>query len=137
MAFPRIDGLRALELGGRGTALQRELNALVLAGAKTATAGHVAADYATQDEAVETVGEEQYLLDADGSPIARVRFVRVDVVPFDDVTWEFAQAEGEDFVDIDDWRTAHRRYWQRECGVEVTGLDLIACLWFEVVEVLA
>lgn len=134
MAFPRVDGLRTLELGSPGTPLQLELNALVLARTKVATAGHVAADYDAEGEAVETVGEEQYLLDADGHPIALLRYTRVEIVRFDAVPWEFAQAEGEGFVDLDDWRAAHRRYWGRVAGIEVGDADPIALLWFDVVE---
>lgn len=132
MTFPRINGLRCMELGARGTALQVRLNALVLGGSKAATAG-LLSDYAVEDEELETVDEEQYLIDAALEPVARIRFTRVDVVPFRAVTWEFAQAEGEGFVDLDDWRAAHRRYWARESGVNVGDDELVVCLWFEVV----
>jgi hypothetical protein len=54
-------------------------------------------------------------------------------VPFCEVTWAFAQAEGEGFVDLDDWRAAHRRYWARESGVDVSDDELVVCLWFEVI----
>lgn len=134
MAFARIEGLRTLELGGRGSDLQRELNALVLAGDKIATAGHLRTDYEAEGEVPEHVGEEQFLVDADGRPILRVRYTRVEIVPFIDVSWELAQDEGEGFADIDDWRAAHRRYWRREAGIEVDDDDLIVCLWFEVAQ---
>lgn len=133
MAFPRLDGLRCLELGSRGSDLQRELNALVLAGAKRATAG-LLSEYGDEGEALESVGEEQYLLDADGSSIARIRCTRVEVVPFAAVTWAFARAEGEGFTDIDDWRRAHRRYWLREQGRDVGDDEPVVCLWFEVLD---
>lgn len=131
MAFPRVDGLRALELGSSGSDLQRELNALVLDGEKRATAG-LLSEYTDEGEELEAVGEEQYLVDAEGRAIARIRCTRIDVVPFAEVTWEFAQAEGEGFTDIDDWRSAHRRYWQRESGIDVTDEEPVVCLWFEV-----
>ena len=132
MTFPRINGMRCMELGARGTPLQDELNALVLSGVKVATAG-LLVDYAVEGEELETVGEEQFLIDGSLEPIARIRLLRVDVVPFCDVTWAFAQAEGEGFVDLDDWRAAHRRYWARESGVDVSDDELVVCLWFEVV----
>jgi uncharacterized protein YhfF len=132
MTFPRINGLRCMELGARGTPLQKELNALVLSGTKVATAG-LLVDYSVEGEELETVGEEQFLIDGSLEPIARLRYMRIDVVPFRDVTWEFAQAEGEGFVDLDDWRAAHRRYWARESGVDVSDGELVVCLWFEVI----
>lgn len=134
MTFPRVDGLRALELGSSGSDLQRELNALVLAGEKRATAG-LLSEYTDEGEDLETVGEEQYLVDAEGEAIALIRYTRIDVVPFVDVTWEFAQAEGEGFTDIDDWRSAHRRYWKRESGIDVTDEEPVVCLWFEVLAI--
>ena len=132
VSFPRVGGLRALELGGAGSELQRELNALVLTGAKRATAG-LLSEYYDEGEELEHVGEEQYLVDADGQAAALVRYTRVEVVPFVDVTWEFAEAEGEGFTDIDDWRRAHRRYWQRESGMDVGDAEPVVCLWFDVV----
>ena len=131
MSFPRVHGLRALELGSAGSDLQRELNALVVAGEKRATAG-LLSEYAEEGEELETVGEEQYLVDADGAPLALIRYTRVDVVPFADVTWEFAQSEGEGFTDIDDWRRAHRRYWLGEQGRHIGDDEPVVCLWFEV-----
>ena len=132
MTFPRINGMRCMELGARGTPLQDELNALVLSGVKVATAG-LLVDYAVEGEELETVGEEQFLIDGSLEPIARIRYTRLDVVPFCEVTWAFAQAEGEGFVDLDDWRAAHRRYWARESGVDVSDDELVVCLWFEII----
>ena len=51
--------------------------------------------------------------------VALYRHQAVQIAGHEDI----AQAEGEGFVDIDDWRSAHRRYWQRECGIEVVGTD--------------
>lgn len=133
MTFPRVDGLRALELGTPGSALQRELNDLVLHGSKRATAG-LLAEYEREGEEVEHVGEIQWLIDADGKPLARVQYTRVEIVPFDDVTWEFAQAEGEGFADIDDWRAAHRRYYEQADGVHTTADTLVVCLWFDLLD---
>ena len=81
------------------------MNRLVLAGHKTATAGLLRGDYQAEDEAVEHVGEHLVLIDNGGGAVARVEVTGVEVVAFDAVTWEFAAAEGEGFVSIDDWRT--------------------------------
>lgn len=138
MTFPRHDGRRCLELGIPGPSRER-LVSLVLSGSKRATAG-LLSEYADEDEQVETVGEEQWLLGPDGSPVALVRFTRVEIVPFDDVTWEFAQAEGEGFVDLDDWRAQHLGFWSRWYGVPVEDPAFpvlsdtsVVCCWFDVV----
>jgi uncharacterized protein YhfF len=39
----------------------------------------------------------------------------VDVVPFEDVTAEFAAAEGEGDGSLEHWRRAHTAFFAREC----------------------
>jgi uncharacterized protein YhfF len=129
MAFPRIDGLRGMELGMAGTPLRTELVDLVLSGAKTATAG-LASLYEVEGEELEHVGERLALVGPDGTNAGVIVITRVDVVPFDDVTWEFAEAEGEGFSDLEHWRAAHRRYFKSANGLDVTGTEPMACLWF-------
>jgi len=58
---------------------------------------------------------------------------RVDRVRFIDVTWEFAQAEGEGFTSVDDWRAGHREYWTSQ-GIEIDDDTPVVCVWFEVVD---
>ena len=109
MTWPRVDGLRALELGSPGE-MRARLNALVLAGKKRATAG-VLAEYEHEDEVLEHVGERLALLDDGGQRVATVEVTSVDVVPFIGVPWDFAAAEGEGHRDLDEWRAGHRRFW--------------------------
>ncbi|KXS21504.1 PUA-like protein [Gonapodya prolifera JEL478] len=127
-----IDGLRVIEVGSTGQ-FRDELNALILEGKKTATAGLYALDYETECEAVETVGERLALVDNDKKKIAVIEITRVERLSFDQVSWEFAEAEGEGFTDIVDWRNQHRGFWSR-CGHNVTPDSQIVCLWFKVVE---
>ena len=49
MTWPRVGGLRTLELGSPGE-MRSRLNALVLAGRKRATAGVLAVDYEQEGE---------------------------------------------------------------------------------------
>ena len=108
--WPRVDGLRAMELGEPGPQRSR-LNAFVLDGTKRATAG-LLADYA--DEPIEQVGERMPLVDDHLAPLAMLVVTAVAVVPFEGVTWEFAQAEG--FVSLGAWREAHQRFWGGRAG---------------------
>ena len=141
MTFPVHDGLRCLELGAPGPSRER-LVRLVLEGSKRATAG-LLSEYGDEGEPLETVGEEQWLLGPDEGPVAKVRYTRVEVVPFAEVTWEFAQSEGEGFVDVEDWRAQHLGFWSRWYGVAEDDPDHpvqpgspVVCLWFDVVDVL-
>ena len=92
--------MRGFELGSKGE-MQDRLNPLVLAGDKQATAGLWNEDYVGEDEAIDEVGEHQALLDDDSRLIAILEVTRVEKVRLAEVTWEFAQAEGEGFTSID------------------------------------
>lgn len=130
--WPRIDGLRTLELGTPGEMRDR-LNGLVLAGQKTATAGLLSTDYEAEDEPIEQVGEQMVLVDTQGSAIAQVEVTGVDVTAFDAVTWQFADAEGEGFTSIEDWRAGHRRFWTA-AGVQVDNSTMVVCLRFRLID---
>jgi uncharacterized protein YhfF len=127
----RTNGLRVVELGTPGD--QRIwLTDLVLAGQKKATAGLLELDYHAENEELEHVGEHLALIDDSGSHVATVEVVDVSLVPFAEVSWEFADAEGEGYGAIEDWRESHRRYWRDE-GVVVDDATTVVCLSFRLV----
>ena len=110
MTWARVRGLRTLELGAPGGS-RRQLTELVLHGRKRATAG-LLAEYDVEGEELERPGEHLVLLGDSGRPVGLLQVTQVDVIPFGSVEWEFADAEGEGFADVDDWRTVHRRFWE-------------------------
>src|ERR1035438_2044747 len=112
MAFPIVDGLRSLEVGTRG-AMRQRLNGLILDGHKRATAG-LLLEYVREDEELESVGELLALLDDDSQRIATVVVTEISTVPFIEVPWKFAQAEGEGDESLAEWREGHRRFWSAE-----------------------
>lgn len=142
MTWPRSGELRTLELGLPGE-MRRRLSDLVLHGRKRATAG-LLAEYAMEGEELERPGEVLVLLGNEGERLGQIRVTAVEVVRFDDVTWEFADAEGEGFTNIDDWRTQHRAFWERASVDQIrdhtgdpswslTGETEVVCVWFDVV----
>jgi uncharacterized protein YhfF len=126
--WPRVNGLRTLELGSPGE-MRNRLNGLVLAGHKRATAGLHDDDYEAESEELEQVGERLVLLDNDGQPLGTVVVTAVAVVPFEEVTWEFAASEGEGDTSLQEWRDGHRAFWARE-GIEVTDETPVVCISF-------
>ena len=112
--------------------LRQRLTALALTGTKVATAAPEQG-YLDEGEAIEEVGERQALLGDDGRVVAIIEITRVETHGFSDVSWEFAQAEGEGFRSIEDWRERHRSFFA-ECGVDVDEQTPIVCVWFRVLE---
>lgn len=128
MSFPIVDGLRALELGDPGPS-RAFLNDCVLNGKKRATAG-LLSEYAEESEPWEHVGERLVLVDDDLNALATLEVTRVEPTTFSAVTWEFADAEGEGFTDLEDWRTKHLEFWAR-AGEHVTDDTPLMCLYFK------
>ncbi|GAB3819322.1 ASCH domain-containing protein [Micromonospora zhanjiangensis] len=125
--WPRIDGLRTLALGTPGEQRAR-LNALVLAGTKTATAG-LLSEYAAEGEELEQPGERLALIDDADAAVGTIEILDVRVLALQDVPWEFAAAEGEGDDSIEQWRAGHLAYWAR-LGEHVTSDTDIVCITF-------
>ncbi|UCM91185.1 ASCH domain-containing protein [Streptomyces marincola] len=130
MVWPRVGGMRALELG-TPNGVRARLNALVLAGRKTATTG-LLAEYAEETEGLEFVGERLALLDDDGQAVATVEITAVTVRTFAEVPWEHAAAEGEGDTSLEEWRAGHRRFWEG-IGTPVDDDTPLVCLAFRLV----
>ncbi|MEH1055200.1 ASCH domain-containing protein [Micromonospora sp. CPCC 206171] len=128
--WPRIGGLRTLALGTPGR-MRTNLNTLVLAGVKTATAA-LLTEYAEEGEELEHAGERLVLVDDADALAGIVEVTGVEVVRFADVPWNFARAEGEGDRSIEEWRAGHAAYWAH-VGTPVTDDTEIACLRFRLV----
>ena len=130
--WPRAEGLRAFGFGDAGP-MRQLLTALTLAGTKVATGDLWQQGYVDEGEAVEEVGERLAVLDDDDQVVAIIEITRVEKHRFDDVPWEFAQAEGEGFTSIEHWRDGHRSYFA-EHGIDVDDASTFVCLWYQLVE---
>ena len=130
MAFAIVDGLRSLEIGTPG-AMRQRLNRLILDGHKRATAG-LLFDYVREDEELETEGELLALVDDESKRVATVVVTEIATMPFIEVPWKFAQAEGEGDESLEEWREGHRRFW-RAAGEEIDDQTPIVLIWFALV----
>ena len=130
MTFPIVNGLRSLEIGSPG-AMRQRLNQLILDGRKRATAG-LLVDYVREDEELEFPGDLLALVDDDSQRIATVMVTDVATVPFIEVPWTFAQAEGEGDEALDEWREGHRRIWSA-AGEVIEDQTPVVLTWFTVV----
>lgn len=106
---------------------------LVRAGKKTATCG-AARDFEAGGEDMPAVGRCDIALNWDGGPALVIRTTSVERMKFDDVSENFALAEGEN-DDYAGWRRDHIAYFKRNGGWS-GDMELI-CERFELIEDLA
>lgn len=100
---------------GDSEGLASELAELVLQGIKRATAASV---WALQAEGKQPPkpGDLSIVTDWAGQPLCIIETEAVEIVPFHEVTAEFAAAEGEGDSSLSFWRAAHSEFFVRECG---------------------
>ena len=118
---------------GDSAELSAALLSLVRAGQKTATCGALR-DFEEGGEALPVPGRRDIALNWDGTPAVVIETVSVEVCRFDQVSEDFALAEGEsdDYVG---WRDGHIEYFNRNGGW--TPDMMLVCERFRMVEDLA
>jgi uncharacterized protein YhfF len=120
---------------GDSEELANSLGELVLQGTKRATAGAVW-NFEAEGKRLPVRGDLSVVTDWSGKPLCVIETQSVEVVPFSDVSAEFAAKEGEGDGSLAFWREAHREFFTRECagaGREFSESMLVACERFEVV----
>jgi uncharacterized protein YhfF len=117
--------LPPFELGHPGTELRRRLVAAVLMGEKTATAG-----LAKPGEVADEPGTRYIVHGYDDEAVAIVEVTEARIVPAKDIDLQFARDEGEGFQSVEDWRSAHERFFEQEIGPDTA----ISAIRFRVVE---
>jgi len=132
LAFPIVSGMRSIEFGAKGPSREK-LNALVLDGAKRATAGHYERDYQVHGEPLEHVGERLAMLNSDGDHIATLLITRAELIRFGDVPDEFAIAEGEGDFTGDEFRSGYFADWTA-MGYDIDDDTIVTNVYFELVE---
>ena len=90
-----------------------ELAALVRAGRKRATASAYWA-YEYDEEPIPEVGEYSVITNWHGEAQCVIRTTSVKVIPFNEVTADFAEAEGEGDRSLAYWREVHWAFFSRE-----------------------
>ncbi|MBM3495703.1 MAG: ASCH domain-containing protein [Armatimonadetes bacterium] len=112
-----------------------ELAQLVLSGRKRATAALVWSHEHSGDPPPQP-GSLSIVTTFAGEPVCVIETLSVEVVPFDEVTADFAAAEGEGDGSLEYWRRAHEAFFGRECeriGRTPDTRMPIVCERFEVV----
>lgn len=114
---------------GDSEELANELAALVLQGTKRATAAALWS-YEAEGQRPPQPGDLSIVTDWAGQPLCVIETQAVEVVPFREVTAEFAATEGEGDGSLAFWQRAHREFFSRECAAadrEFTESMLVVC----------
>ncbi|UXY14376.1 ASCH domain-containing protein [Chitiniphilus purpureus] len=91
-----------------------ELARLALGGSKHATAGLLWLNQ-SQGLPLPQPGSLSVLTWFDGTPVAVIETIQVEVVPFEEVSAEFAAAEGEGDLSLTQWRKSHWSFFSTIC----------------------
>ena len=106
---------------------------LVLRGVKRATSPSLWWFEAT-GEPVPEVGDLQVVVAGSGLARCVIQTIRVEVVPFDQISEEYARVEGEGDFSLEYWKRVHWDYYHRElAGTGRTPIPQmpIVCEYFE------
>ena len=92
-----------------------ELLTLVLAGKKTALFSSYST-FAIDNEPLPVSGELYLVLDRAGQPQCVIEFENIQILPYNEVTWEMAKLEGED-ENLDAWKERQKEYLEEEGNI--------------------
>jgi uncharacterized protein YhfF len=118
---------------GDSPELSRALIELIRTGPKRAGTGLLWA-YEAEAEELPQVGDIEIVVDHEYAPVLLTRVTRVEVVPFNQVTAEYAALEAEGDGSLEYWREGHWSFFSRECariGREPREDMLVVCSAFE------
>jgi len=87
-----------------------------------------------EGERLPSEGDIEIVLDYSGEPALLLRTTKVDVVSFEQISSEFARAEGEGDLSLESWRARHWAFFDRECarlGRKPATSMLLVCETFD------
>lgn len=91
-----------------------ELAALVLAGKKRATAALLWC-HEMESKPLPRAGDLSIVTNYACEPVCVIETMTIELVPFEEVSEEFAATEGEGDGSLRYWRAAHESFFAREC----------------------
>lgn len=110
---------------------------LVMDGVKTATcSGHIF--YELYDEPLPTTEDYSIILNSDDKPVAIIKTVDVTLTPMNEVTEEFAIAEGEGDRTYRYWKDVHEEFFKqglKDFDREFSKDMLLVCERFKLIDV--
>lgn len=115
--------------------LADELANLVLLGKKTGTCA-AKDSYTFEKDDIPKVGQYDIVLAGDSQPAAIIKYTKVEEIPMDEVSEEFAISEGEGDLTYEYWYREHEKFFLNEFskyGLKYNPKIILVCQTFEVV----
>ena len=106
---------------------------LVVKGKKQATATSLWW-FETHNEPLPKAGDQFVITDWDENAKAVIETIRIEQVPYHEITAEFAKIEGEGDLSLAYWKRVHETYYKREMepyGVQFNETMIIVCEYFK------
>lgn len=128
----RVDGY------GDSAELSESLLQLILSGQKRAGTGLLWA-YEHDGEEIAKTGDVEIVINHLNEPVLVTRITSSEVVPYSEVTAQYAAIEGEGDGSLAYWRKAHWAFFSRECariGRKPEESMPVVCSIFEVLNVI-
>lgn len=114
-----------------------ELGELVIRGLKTGTCS-AQCTYELENEPIQQVGQYDIVLDGSNQPLAIIQYTKIEILPMNEVSEEFAISEGEGDLTYDYWYREHEKFFRWELeqyGLTFTPEMLLVCQNFKVVDI--
>ena len=120
---------------GDGPALADELGQLIAAGVKTGTCSALW-EWEAEGSPIPEAGLISIILNGAGRPICIIETTGVTRRRYNEVDEDFARAEGEGDLSLNDWRTAHKNFFSRtlpKIGREFSADMPLVCERFKLI----
>ncbi|MEY8749742.1 ASCH domain-containing protein [Alkalicoccobacillus gibsonii] len=108
---------------------------LIINGTKTATC-YGAIFYTYENKRMPQPGDYSIILDSKNEPRAIIQLTKVAMVPMNEVTEKFAEAEGDGTHE--NWYEIHRRFFYEKCreaNIEFDETMTLVCQTFQLIDV--
>lgn len=134
-AAPHHAGSFSAPGGGYDETFNEDLATLVRDGQKRGTT-HMTLEFEHRAIPFREIGHYWVVTTTSGTPFCVVRITNVAIVPYEDVTPEFAASEGEGDLSLAFWQGAHIDYFKDQCrqwGYEWQDSQPVVCENFELI----
>lgn len=84
------------------------------------------------------IGDQAIITNWDGTPKAIIETIKIAPTPYNKITSEFAEIEGEGDKSLEYWKKVHEAYYQREMNPYGENFDenmMIICEYFQTIYV--